>query len=141
MNELDDIEEEAKKYGHLVVVAGCAAFLLVVLIWALVSHWFNQRLQADFWPPDRSFISPNILASLIIFDVVTLAAALFYPPVKKALDESIKLHKKALTEDIKGHVSSELSDVHAKLDHVIKHHPDIPEFVHRDDSGKFKKKP
>jgi uncharacterized membrane protein len=120
----DKIQDVEKKYGHLVVVAFCLSLLLIVVFWAFFSHWFNQRLLSDFWPIDKSTVAPNLLASLIIFDVATLAAALFYPPFKKLLDRSFQVHK----DELKDHITSELSEVHAKMDHIIRHHPDIPAY-------------
>jgi hypothetical protein len=43
-------------------------------------------------------------------------------------------------EDLKSHMTSESKDLHEKLDHIIKHHPDIPDFKSRDEHGKFKGK-
>ena len=132
-----------KKYGHLVVVSFCLALLASAVVAGAFSHWFNQRLLSDFWPVDKSTIAPNILASVIIFDVVTLTAALFYPPFKRLLDRSVQLHK----DEIKQHLSSELEAVHAKMDHVILHSKDIPAFVSpadrpkRGPKGQFAKKP
>ena len=135
----NDLEQIEKKYGHLVVVAGCLILLLLVVVLAFVSHRFNQRLLSDFWPIDKSSVAPNILASIIIFDVVTLAAALFYPPVRKALDRALTLHK----NDLKVHMTEGFRAVHDRFDdhdvrlsehqrmltHVIEnsHMPPLPE--------------
>lgn len=124
-DELDQIE---KKYGHLVVVGFCLSLLLIVAGFAVGSHWFAARLQSDFWPIDKATVAPNILASLIIFDVVTLAAGLFYPPFKKALDRGFARHKSDVTDALKAHVTDELAEVHKKIDHIIDHHPDIPPY-------------
>jgi hypothetical protein len=134
MNDIDEIE---KRYGHLFVVAFCLSLLLAVVGFAVFDHWFWLRLQSDFWPVDKATVAPNIVASIIIFDVVTLTAALFYPPFKKALDKGLSRHTKAITS----HVSAENADLHAKLDHIIKHHPDIPEMAaKRSANGRFAKK-
>ena len=133
---MNDIEEVEKKYGHLLVVVFCLSLLAAVLAWALASHWFWLRLQSDFWPVDKSTVAPNILASIIIFDVVTLAAALFYPPFKKALDRTFSRHTKTITS----HVTVGNDEVLRHLQHIIKNHPDIPPLLNRDENGKFKKK-
>jgi ABC-type Fe3+ transport system permease subunit len=122
--EIRELEEVEKKYGHLLVVAFCASVLLVVLGCGIASPWFRLRLQSDFWPIDKATVAPNLLASFIIADVATLAAALFYPPFKKALDRGLSRHTAVITS----HVSAENDELHAKLDHIIKHHPDIPDF-------------
>jgi hypothetical protein len=50
--------------------------------------------------------------------------ALFYPPFRKALDKAATKHK----NEIKQHITNELSEVHAKMDHIIKNHPNIPNY-------------
>lgn len=136
MSEID-IEEVEKKYGHLFVVALCLAVIAVVAGFGFFSHSFNQRLLSDFWPADKSSVAPNILASIIIFVVLTLCGALFYPPFKKALDRGLSRHTVAIAK----HVSAENASMHAKLDHIIKHHPDIPPMAKtgRDAKGRFTK--
>jgi hypothetical protein len=108
----DELEKIEKQYGHLLVVAFCLALLLVVIILGISSHWFALRLQSDFWPVDKASVSPNILASVIIFDIVTLTAALFYPPFKKALDRGLSRHTVKMTS----HVTVELGKLHEKID-------------------------
>lgn len=114
--ETSELEQVEKRYGHLLVVAFCVASLLVVLGLALTDHWFNQRLLSDFYPVDKSSVAPNILASIIIFDVVTLAAALFYPPFKHALD-------RGLTKHVVGPIHKKLDAQHLEhLDQAERHH-------------------
>jgi hypothetical protein len=56
----------------------------------------------------------NISAGVI----VAAFASMFYPPVRKRLEAFIKSH----------------NDLHDKLDHIIKHHPDIPDFIPKEKS-------
>jgi phosphotransferase system glucose/maltose/N-acetylglucosamine-specific IIC component len=120
----DEFEEVEKKYGHLLVVGTCFLLIVATVIGGLFSHWFAIRLQQDFWPIDASRISPNIVASLIQAVFVVLIMALFYPPFKKALDKAAA--KRAL--EIKQHVTAGLNELHGKLDHIIYHSKDIPEY-------------
>jgi hypothetical protein len=114
--EISELDQVEKRYGHLLVVAFCVATLLVVLGLAIGDHWFNQRLLSDFWPIDKSTVAPNILASIIIFDVVTLAAALFYPPFKHALDAGLSKH-------VVGPIHKKLDAQHQeRLDQAERHH-------------------
>lgn len=125
----DEIEIIEKKYGHLIVVFLCSFSLIVIVLAALTSHWFSQRLLSDFWPVDKSSVAPNILASIVIFDLVTLAASLFYPPFKKALDRGFSRHK----EELKGHINAELTALRAdaqrhheeQLDQRDAHHKEL----------------
>ena len=103
----EELESIEKRYGHLVVVVICLLTVAVVTVTAIYSHWFNQRLLSDFWPIDKASVAPNILASFVIFDLATLAAALFYPPFKKALDRGFTRHK----DDIKAHVNEGLKAI------------------------------
>jgi uncharacterized membrane protein len=116
VNEIDDLE---KRYGHLFVVAFCLVLLLVVVGFAFGDHGFALRLKSDFWPVDKSTVAPNLLASFIILDVVTILSALFVPVVKRALDRGLSRHTTSLKAD-----NVELL---RHLKHIIHHHPDIPE--------------
>ncbi len=113
-NDLDDIE---RKFGHLIVVGACVALILLVVVAAIASHWFALRLQSDFWPLDKSTVAPNILASIIQAVLVVAGMAIFYPPLRKALDRAAAKHK----NEIKAHISAELGAVHAKIDRIHQH--------------------
>lgn len=120
----DQLKAVEQKYGHLLVVGSTLLLVVAVVVSSFISHWFNQRLQSDFWPVDKSTVAPNILASIIQAIVVVTVMAIFYPPMRKALDRAATRHK----NDIKKHIHDELGDVHSKLDHIILHHPDIPPY-------------
>jgi uncharacterized membrane-anchored protein YitT (DUF2179 family) len=120
-NELEEIEQ---KYGHLLVVGMSVLLLVATVLSAFISHWFALRLQSDFWPVDKSTVGPNILASAIQAIIVVTVMALCYPPFRKALDKAATKHK----NEIKQHLTDELSEVHAKMDHIIKNHPNIPDY-------------
>ena len=113
-----------KKAGHLIVLSGVALLIVAVVVTALLSHWFAARLGQDFWPIDRSAIAPNLLASLVQAVGVVAIMAFFYPPMRRAVERAATRHK----EELKAHITSELALVHAKMDHIIEHHPDIPAF-------------
>jgi hypothetical protein len=54
----------------------------------------------------------NISAGII----VAVVASLFWPPMRRRLDAFVK-----------GHIIAANADIHRKLDHIIRHHPDIPD--------------
>jgi hypothetical protein len=89
----------------------------LVLVIAGIVLW-HGRLAADFWPFDASRVGPNLVASVVQWAIIALIAYLVYPPVRKWID----------AETAKGR-----AELHQKLDrnakllqHVIRHHPDIP---------------
>jgi hypothetical protein len=106
--------------------AWAALVALAALIYFMVFHW--GRFQADFWPIDNSHVAPNLLASLVQWALVAIVVALLYPPARRAIERFAKYH----VDSIKEHVSQEHAAVHDKMDHIIRHHPDIPDFVPRE---------
>lgn len=55
----------------------------------------------------------NISAGIIVLVV----SSLFWPPLRKRISAFLR-----------GHLTSANSELHAKLDHIIFHSPDIPDF-------------
>lgn len=105
-----------KRFGGYVA----AAMVLALVIALAASRWFDSRIKADFWPFDRSFVGPNLVASVVQWAVLALLVVVLYPPIRHWFEAEFHRGRQ--------HVSEELSQVHAKLDHVIQHHPDIPPF-------------
>lgn len=98
-----------------------AGLLAVVLTVVLVVVWHN-RIGPDFYPLDSSRVGPNLVASVVQWIIVALVAYLVYPPLRKRIDAWVGSHFR------QAH-----AEVHDKLDraiklseHVIRHHPDIP---------------
>ena len=73
-----------------------------------------HRFHDDMWPPDRSFVGPNLTAALVQGVLVLVAVAVFYPPLRRAFHRF---------------TSAKLDNLHAKLDHIIVNHPEIPNEV------------
>lgn len=69
-----------------------------------------------FWPSLKGN-GPEALVQTILYGLIAL---IFVPPVRRWAER----HVHALKE----HITAEHAKVHEKLDFVIKHHPDIPEF-------------
>lgn len=68
------------------------------------------------------------------------AAVVLIPPVRKFVARHVRDIKEHVTGETKA-LHEKLDLAHAKMDHIIKYHPDVPAFVHRDEGGKFKKQP
>lgn len=88
---------------------------LLGAVYFVAFHW--GRFVQDFYPLDNSRVSPNIVASLVQYVGLAVLAYLVYPPFRRAANKWVK-----------GHLQSENQLLHAKLDHIIKHHPAIPDF-------------
>jgi hypothetical protein len=71
---------------------------------------FRTRLHADFIPFDNSHIAPNILASILIVELVTPFAVLLWPPTRR------RLHR---------FIDRKIAPLHEKLDHHAKIHSEI----------------
>jgi hypothetical protein len=75
------------------------------------------------WPAGGSGGIPgDVVATLIWVIIAAIATTIFYPPVRRAIEKYVKRHFEAAT-----------SELHAKLDHIIEHHPDIPPYVSKKD--------
>ena len=92
---------------------GVAALVVILVLVALVifSSWVRSRVIGDFFPVDRSYVGPNIVASIVQAIFVFAVMAVLYPPLRHWIER-------------------ELDHVHTKLDHLIDHNPnveDLPE--------------
>jgi Tfp pilus assembly protein PilE len=75
------------------------------------------------WPAGGSGGIPgDVVATLIWVIIVGIATTIVYPPFRKALERFVK-----------GRFEAETAELHAKLDHIIEHHPDIPPYVSKKD--------
>jgi hypothetical protein len=81
-----------------------AAYVLAIVAEIVV---FHTHLHTDFIPFDNSHIAPNILASIIIVEVVTPFGVLLWPPTER------RLHR---------FVDRKIAPLHAKLaEHEQRH--------------------
>ena len=129
--------------GVIVIVA-----IVAVIIW-------QHRVVTDVWPLDNSTVGPNLLAALIQGAVVLIVVVLIWPPTRRRLhlfmdrkidtvqSSLVKLHREAKEHSDLLHQESTVNraTLEAKLDHVIKYHPDIPEFGEQATPQPVKKAP
>ena len=113
-------------------------FVMIVVVLVVWHH----RIWSDLWPLDKSIVGPNLFAALIQGAVVLIVVVLVWQPVRRRLHlfmdrkidtlqgSIVKFHKRSEEHrDLLHRDSSEGRAVlEAKLDHVIRYHPDIPEF-------------
>jgi hypothetical protein len=75
------------------------------------------------WPAGGSGGMPgDVVATLIWVIIAAIATTLLYPPFRRAIEAFVKRH-----------IAEGTSELHAKLDHIIEHHPDIPPYVKKDE--------
>lgn len=77
----------------------------------LHSFWFHYEWSSD------TGNGPEAITELLLGAFI---GSFFIPRVRKWWARHI--------DDLKSHVSSENKRLHAKMDHIIEHHPDIPDF-------------
>jgi hypothetical protein len=103
------------------------AALMLGLGFAYGWHWLGNRLSADFLPVDNSNVFPNILASGIQYTVIAVIVWLCWPPVRRKIHEFADRKLLAVHEHLKN-AAADREVLHQKLDHLIFHSPDVPEF-------------
>ena len=82
--------------------------------------WLNSLWDNTFWP-SLNGNGPEALAQTLVYGLIAVA---LIPPIRRAIERFTKRH----VADLKQHITAEHAAVHAKLDHVIKHSKDIPDY-------------
>jgi hypothetical protein len=103
-------------------LAALALFLVNMAL--IVVAW--QRLRTDFWPLDRSFVGPNLVASIVQFDLAVIAGILIWPPTRHRLRVFLARERKHTLEHEKWvagrldrihlHVTGEHAEAHPHAD-------------------------
>lgn len=84
---------------------------------------FFNRLGADFWPLDRSFVGPNLVADVVHWIIIGTVLYLVWPRFHRTVDAWVRrhLHNHHLLHVAPHHdaVTDTLVELHQKLDHLI----------------------
>lgn len=102
VNPPDDERPAWQKWGAL----------LLVLVFVAGVVLGRSRWGADFWPLDRSYVGPNIVASVLTWIVVVIVGVLLWPPTRR------RLHAFADRKLATIHVKH--GEHAAKLDHLLR---------------------
>lgn len=81
----------------------------------LARHEFISTMA---WEPVKTNIGAGVWWAII----VAIVTSIVYPPLRKAIESFVERHVHAGNEEL-----------HRKLDHIIKHHPEIPELKEKED--------
>lgn len=73
-------------------------FVLVVVFWSRIGH--------DFWPPDRSFVGPNLLAAAVQALIVGLVVVLIWPPTRRRLHRFMDRKLEAVHTKLDDHITA-----------------------------------
>ena len=79
--------------------------VLVALVAIIVLSW--SRLGGDFWPPDRSFVGPNLVASVITWAAILIGATLLYPPTRRLVERFFEHKFREVHEKIEEHAAKQ----------------------------------
>lgn len=132
----ESVEKEFEEViNRTALVVFAIATIVVTIVLSLAFPWFGSRLKSDFWPIDRSFISPNITATVVQVIFYTFLAALIFDPVRRLLNKIVTRHKVDILDQIRNH-HTVIAEKHEKqqnellnhMKHIIEHHPDIPAY-------------
>ena len=93
-----------------------AAILAVILV-ALSVFW-HARFLSDLWPLDRSYVGPNLVASVIQWAIILIAASLLYPPIRKAIDRWFTKRLGEVHQEIHEHIHEANQELHDHLHHL-----------------------
>jgi len=80
----------------------------------LASSFINRWV----WPAGGSGGIPgDVVATLVWVIIAFVTVSVLWPPARRSIERFVK-----------GHLAEGNAELHAKLDHIIKHHPDIPPY-------------
>jgi membrane protein YdbS with pleckstrin-like domain len=99
--------------------------LAVAIVFIIIIALTWNRLGADFWPLDRSFVGPNIVASIITWACVLIAGVLIWPPTRRRMHRFMDRKLDSIHEKLDTHKelhdanADSLSALHEKLDKLL----------------------
>lgn len=91
---------------------------------------FRKRLGADFWPLDASRVGPNLIASLVQWALVFVAAILIWPPWRRRLHRFVDAKIAPLHERL-ARLHADHRALHDKADRLHARHVEHTEHLDR----------
>jgi len=96
----------------------------------LAVTWVHHLWFVWVWPSLKGNGPEDVIATI----GVAVLTALVWPPARRAVHRFVDRKLDTVKAHMAGHHSAaaaELAELHRKLDHVIRHHPDIPDLPPR----------
>jgi hypothetical protein len=112
---------------HVLRIILCLG-IIVGAFYLSVAIWGHDRIIADTWPVDNSRVMTNVVAGFIQVFIAGLVLYIVWKPLRDSANRWVHGHferHRALSAAAR---KDELADLHAKVDHIIKHAPDIPDY-------------
>jgi hypothetical protein len=100
-----------------------AGLLVVLVALAVIFGW--ARLGSDLWPPDRSFVGPNIVAAIIQWAIIFVVGVLVWPPTRRRLHRFMDRKLERVHAELDAHRNmhdahaARLDALHEKLDRLL----------------------
>jgi hypothetical protein len=92
-----------------------AGVLVVIVGLTLIFGW--SRIGPDAWPPDRSFVGPNLVAAIVQWMIIFVVGVLVWPPTRRRMHRFVDHKIAPLHAKLDAH--EEMHKEHAdKLDHL-----------------------
>lgn len=104
---MNDTEDSIPTWKKLVAIAYLLLMILEIIIW-------HGRLQADFVPLDHSYVGPNIVAGVLVAEILAPITVLLLPPTRRYL--ACKVHNFA---------DQKVGRIHARLDALNQRHDEM----------------
>jgi hypothetical protein len=118
------MKDENKTPTWQKIVAG---ILVVIVAFALIFGW--SRIGPDAWPPDRSFVGPNLVAAIVQWMIIFVVGVLVWPPTRRRMHRFVDRKIAPLHVKLDAHetmhqehadkldrLAQRLEDLHAKHD-------------------------
>jgi hypothetical protein len=101
---------------------------MTAIDWSPHWTWFH------YFVPSLWGNGPEAVVQTVVYGI---AAVLILPPTRHWMQRHVDSIKEHMSGETKA-LHEKMDEAHQKIDHIIKNHPDIPDFRKRDANGKFK---